>query len=109
MTDRHGARSCSSNRQRAKWENTHLLPWGFVLLCWADNRRRSAAGETTKRIKFMRGLAEATGFQPGTFDMVVFSFIAHECPQQALKDFVAEAHRILKPGGVVCFVDNNPR
>jgi ubiquinone/menaquinone biosynthesis C-methylase UbiE len=57
----------------------------------------------------MRGLAEATGFQPGTFDMVVFSFIAHECPQQALKDFVAEAHRILKPGGVVCFVDNNPR
>jgi ubiquinone/menaquinone biosynthesis C-methylase UbiE len=41
--------------------------------------------------------------------MVVFSFIAHECPQQALRDFVKEARRIVKTGGVVCFVDNNPR
>jgi ubiquinone/menaquinone biosynthesis C-methylase UbiE len=41
--------------------------------------------------------------------MVVFSFIAHECPQAALRDFVKEARRIVKKGGVVCFVDNNPR
>lgn len=32
-----------------------------------------------------------------------------ECPQAALSAFVAEAARILKPGGVLCFVDNNPR
>jgi SAM-dependent methyltransferase len=41
--------------------------------------------------------------------MVVFSFIAHECPQSALDAFVAEARRIIAPGGVVVFVDNNPR
>jgi SAM-dependent methyltransferase len=41
--------------------------------------------------------------------MVAFQFIAHECPQAALTAFVGEAARILKPGGVICFVDNNPR
>jgi hypothetical protein len=41
--------------------------------------------------------------------MLVFSFIAHEWPQQALRDFVKEARRIVKTGGVVCFVDLDPR
>jgi ubiquinone/menaquinone biosynthesis C-methylase UbiE len=41
--------------------------------------------------------------------MAVFSFITHECPQQALRDFVKEARRIVKTGGVVCCVDLDPR
>eukprot|EP00775_Hariotina_reticulata_P012315 gene12315-12451_t len=94
--------------QAADITGLDLSPF-FLACAELEERRRAAAGETSKRIKFMRGLAEATGFQPGSFDMVVFSFIAHECPQQALQDFVAEARRILKPGGVICFVDNNPR
>jgi ubiquinone/menaquinone biosynthesis C-methylase UbiE len=57
----------------------------------------------------VRGLAESTGYADASWDLVVFSFIAHECPQQALRDFVKEARRIVKKGGVVCFVDNNPR
>jgi ubiquinone/menaquinone biosynthesis C-methylase UbiE len=57
----------------------------------------------------VRGLAEATGYADGSWDMVVFSFITHECPQQALRDFVKEARRIVKTGGVVCCVDLDPR
>jgi len=34
-----------------------------------------------KRIKFLRGLAEATDFDDASFDLVVFSFVIHECPQ----------------------------
>lgn len=56
----------------------------------------------------MRGLAESTGFPAGSFDLVVFSFVAHECPQHAVRQMMREAKRILHPGGVVCFVDNNP-
>jgi hypothetical protein len=41
--------------------------------------------------------------------MVTFQFIIHECPQSALSAFVAEGRRILRPGGVLCFVDNNPK
>ena len=40
---------------------------------------------------------------------MAFQFVAHECPQAALQAFMAEAMRIVKPGGVVVFVDNNPR
>jgi hypothetical protein len=29
----------------------------------------------------MRGLAESTDFEDGAFDLVVFSFVIHECPQ----------------------------
>lgn len=29
--------------------------------------------------------------------------------QAAIQSFIKEAARIVKPGGVLCFVDNNPR
>ena len=41
--------------------------------------------------------------------MITFQFIIHECPAAAIDAFVAEARRVAAPGGVVCFVDNNPR
>lgn len=36
-------------------------------------------------------------------------FVIHECPQAAITSFVQAAERIIKPGGVLYFVDNNPR
>jgi SAM-dependent methyltransferase len=36
-------------------------------------------------------------------------YIAHECPQAAIRAFIAEARRVLRPGGVIAIVDNNPR
>jgi ubiquinone/menaquinone biosynthesis C-methylase UbiE len=57
----------------------------------------------------MQGLGEATGFPDASWDLVAYNFVIHECPQQAIRDFVTESRRILKPGGVLCFVDNNPR
>ena len=43
------------------------------------------------------------------FDLITFQFIIHECPAAAIDAFVAEAARVAAPGGVVCFVDNNPK
>eukprot|EP00198_Chlamydomonas_reinhardtii_P003896 XP_001693232.1 predicted protein [Chlamydomonas reinhardtii] len=39
---------------------------------------------------------------------VVFNFVIHECPQHAIDSFVSEGLRIIKPNGVLCFIDNNP-
>jgi SAM-dependent methyltransferase len=58
-----------------------------------------------RRITYEHGLAEATRYPDASWDMVAFQFIAHECPQAALHAFVQEARRILKPGGVMVFVD----
>lgn len=44
-------------------------------------RRMSSASPPPKRITFMRGLAEATDFPDASWDLVVFSFVIHECPQ----------------------------
>ncbi len=34
---------------------------------------------------------------------------APHAPQDAIRSFVVESMRVLKPGGVVAFVDNNPK
>lgn len=57
----------------------------------------------------MHGIAERSPFPDASLDMVSFQFVIHECPQKTIKDFITEAKRILKPGGVLTFVDNNPK
>lgn len=69
--------------------------------------RRKPAGE--KRIRYVHGIAENSGYPAASWDMVAFQFVIHECPQQTIRDFIAEAKRIVKPGGVLTFVDNDPR
>ncbi|WIA38990.1 hypothetical protein OEZ86_005142 [Tetradesmus obliquus] len=103
----------SSRWYQAAWPDADitgldLSPY-FLAVAELEERRRAAAEPSSKRIKFVRGLAEATGYDDASWDMVVFSFIAHECPQAALAAFVKEARRIVKRGGVVCFVDMDPR
>lgn len=60
-------------------------------------------------IRYMHGLAEKSPFESNSLDMVNFNFVIHECPQDAIRSFVVESMRVLKPGGVVAFVDNNPK
>jgi hypothetical protein len=76
-------------------------------------RRLSSPDAPAKRIKFLRGLAEATDFDDGTFDLVVFSFVIHECPQVGVcwwvkrgggeaTDFVDGALTLWVKGGGAC-------
>lgn len=60
-------------------------------------------------VQYVHGLVERSGFPAASFGLVAFNFIIHECPAAAIKDFVAEAKRLLPPAGVVAFVDNNPK
>jgi SAM-dependent methyltransferase len=52
-------------------------------------------------ITFRQGLAEATGYPDGCFDMVLSYIIFHELPISVIPKVVAEIHRILRPGGVL--------
>lgn len=52
--------------------------------------------------------AEKTDFEEASFDLVVSSFFLHEISVAATKRVIAEAHRLLKPGGLMVHVELPP-
>ena len=58
--------------------------------------------------QWQHGLGEATGLADNSLDLVTLQFVIHELPRQATKNILKEVLRILKPGGVIGVVDNNP-
>lgn len=60
-------------------------------------------------IHWVHGKAEATGFADNSFDVVTLQFVLHELPNQATRDIFQECLRILRPGGCLAIVDNNPK
>lgn len=65
--------------------------------------------DTENNITWQHGLAEHTGYPDHSFDLVTLQFILHELPQQATQEIFQEIFRILRPGGCLAIVDNNPR
>lgn len=60
-------------------------------------------------IKWKHAPAENTGFPDDSFDVVTLQFLIHELPHQPTKNILQEALRILRPGGCLGIVDNNPK
>ena len=53
--------------------------------------------------------AEATGLAAGSIDLISLQFVCHELPQQATHAVLKEAARLLRPGGVLLMVDQDPK
>ncbi|KAG2497734.1 hypothetical protein HYH03_004469 [Edaphochlamys debaryana] len=66
-------------------------------------------GSRLAPITYVHGVAENSPFADASVDLCAFNFVTHECPQHAMEDFCREAARIVKPGGLLTFVDNNPK
>ncbi len=67
---------------------------------------QDAEGEVSQ---WVHGAAESTGFPDQSFDLVTLQFVTHELPRQATRAIFAEARRVLRPGGALALVDNNPQ
>ncbi|GAX79902.1 hypothetical protein CEUSTIGMA_g7342.t1 [Chlamydomonas eustigma] len=80
-----------------------LSPYFLAVAEWEQRQRR------VPNIKYMHALAEQSGLPSASVDALLYQYIIHECPQKAIRDFVKESGRVLKPGGTLTFVDNNPR
>ena len=66
------------------------------------------SNERQQIARWIHGLGEATGLADNSQDLVTLQFVIHELPRQATKAILREVLRILKPGGVIGIVDNNP-
>jgi ubiquinone/menaquinone biosynthesis C-methylase UbiE len=56
--------------------------------------------------QLVQGNAEATPFGPGTFQAITCVFLFHELPGEARQRVIAEAFRLLEPGGVLVLADS---
>ncbi|MCG8367440.1 MAG: class I SAM-dependent methyltransferase [Pseudanabaenales cyanobacterium] len=67
---------------------------------------RDVKGEIAE---WIHAKGEDTGLPDTAFDLVTLQFVIHELPNQATRDIFQEALRLLRPGGVLAIVDNNPK
>ncbi|MBP0016437.1 MAG: methyltransferase domain-containing protein [Cyanobacteria bacterium SBLK] len=59
--------------------------------------------------RWVHGNAEKTEFSDRSFDILTLQFLLHELPHHASKAIFQEMLRILRPGGILGILDNNPK
>ncbi len=60
-------------------------------------------------IQWQHGLAENTGLEEASFDLVTASFLLHETPPKISQLILKECFRLIKPGGQVIILDGNQK
>lgn len=89
----------------------HFLSVARFSQMYPDRVLFERPAEQNRNITYVHGNAENMSalFPDESFDMVSGQFILHELPPEPTQVITKECMRILRPGGVVFFVDNNPK
>ncbi|MEO1002154.1 MAG: class I SAM-dependent methyltransferase [Cyanobacteria bacterium J06638_7] len=58
---------------------------------------------------WIHGAAEATGLAGASVDLITLQFLCHELPAAATTAVLRESARLLRPGGVLAMVDQDPQ
>jgi len=82
----------------------HGLDFAAPLLRYGHGRAESLG----RSVHFWQGLAEDTKFPDNSFDLVVSSMFLHETSHKAVYNIAEEAHRVLRPGGLMLHVEQPP-
>lgn len=77
------------------------VDYGPALLRFAHKR----AIDLNIDVNFSQQLAEDMDFEDGSFDIVTSYILFHEVPASVQQRIIAEAYRVLRPGGVFQFFD----
>ena len=83
---------------------THGIDVGAPLLRYAHSRAES----WEKPVHFSQQNAEHTSFEATGFDLVTCLATLHETSRTALRNIFAEAHRLLRPGGLFLIAEIPP-
>jgi len=79
--------------------------WGCDTSPRMLEQAQRAANERGLHWRLFTGSGEATGLPAASFDLVTSYIVLHEIPVEAAQAQLAEAHRLLQPGGELLFVD----
>jgi SAM-dependent methyltransferase len=79
--------------------------WGVDMSEPLTRYAHARAVELATPVHFAQRLAENTKFPDGYFDVVSAQILFHEVSDDAAADIVAEAWRVLRPGGVFDIID----
>lgn len=83
-------------KERFPQAEVHGVDVGAPMVRYAHRR----AVDLGTDVHFRQALAHRTGFADGSVDLVTAYILFHEVPAKVGRDIVAEAYRILRPGGV---------
>jgi SAM-dependent methyltransferase len=81
---------------------------GELLAASSGAATPSGSRASLPAITWHHGAAEATGLPGAAYDLITLQFVCHELPQSATRAVLAEAARLLRPGGVIAVVDQDP-
>lgn len=97
-----------TDRLRARLTTRGSLDVVDVLRVQLDNLARKLPGDP--RVGLVQGDSSALDIEDGAYDQALLFFLLHEQPEEVRKRTVAEALRVLKPGGRLVIVDyHRPR
>ena len=81
-------------------EGLDLSPQMLAVARVRDSQGRIAA--------WHHAAAEASGLEGGAYDLITLQFVCHELPAEATRAVLREVARLLRPGGVIALVDQDP-
>ncbi len=85
-----------------------LSPYFLAVAQHAEQRQERPLAATSS-ISWVHAPAEATGLPAESAELVSACLVFHELPVAAARDIVAEAYRLLSPGGHFAIMDMNPQ
>lgn len=91
----------SRQEQKVRTVGLDLSPYMLTVACHRDTQGEIA--------QWLHADAAATNLADQSFDLVTLQFVTHELPRQAAIAIFTEALRLLRPGGHLAIVDNNPK
>jgi ubiquinone/menaquinone biosynthesis C-methylase UbiE len=88
-----------------------LSPYFLAIARYRDQQRLArpeSSSSPPHAIRWVHRAAENTHLPAHSYDLVSACLVFHELPQQAARNILSEARRIIRPGGYLSIMDMNP-